>query len=544
MLLQDASHTPPSVDWGLQGYGPRSNKPIDWRSTFQRHVIEVVGDKPINKYTRAHTLTVMEPLWNSETHKAKEILTRLRKVFDWAVGQGHMEYNIADSAAIAPLPPRRHIRTHHPSVDYRHIEEYIIEILKLDQFDPALREGLIFLILTGGRHIESYDLEWPELHMDYPIFTPRNRHLQPLTFPCLVIPAERMKRKDREHVIPLSTQALRILLKALEFRHRHPLKVFPKALGGSNRSLDTKRLRDAIDFATGTAHGFRASFSTWAQEHAVPGDLAEAALAHRVGGVRGAYARSVLLSRRVYLMMDWADYNTGAFPDGYLWRERFIPEDLSTYPPLPDLSPDEWATLDEASRSNPKFTLFDDVQEAYKSIRLARDASAIALAAQFMALTASRPTQVVRALLSEIVMGNGTWNVPGNHIPWSGQDYSVPLSPAARTVAKKAQRIDWQSSDLLFQSETGASITNSILNDFFNKLQLNVTPEHFRAAFIMWCEEIGVDEALIGELCGRKQETTLAPVDKPDTLNTRAKLMKAWETFLSGKLPADWRWQA
>jgi len=56
------------------------------------------------------------------------------------------------------------------------------------------------------------------------------------------------------------------------------------------------------------AHGFRSSFSTIMNERH-PGHWAaiEAALAHIVGGTRGAYMRSNYLERRRELMIEWAD---------------------------------------------------------------------------------------------------------------------------------------------------------------------------------------------------------------------------------------------
>ena len=42
-----------------------------------------------------------------------------------------------------------------------------------------------------------------------------------------------------------------------------------------------------------------------------PREIAEAALAHTVGGVEGAYFRSDLFERRRRLMADWAAYLSG-----------------------------------------------------------------------------------------------------------------------------------------------------------------------------------------------------------------------------------------
>ena len=54
----------------------------------------------------------------------------------------------------------------------------------------------------------------------------------------------------------------------------------------------------------------RSSFRDWCGESGVPREIAEAALAHIVGGVEGAYARSDLLDRRREVMEAWGQYLT------------------------------------------------------------------------------------------------------------------------------------------------------------------------------------------------------------------------------------------
>jgi integrase len=67
--------------------------------------------------------------------------------------------------------------------------------------------------------------------------------------------------------------------------------------------------RDA-DGRSAVPHGFRATFSTWADDtRPAEREAAEKALAHEVANkVSGAYRRSDLLDRRIPLMADWAEH--------------------------------------------------------------------------------------------------------------------------------------------------------------------------------------------------------------------------------------------
>ena len=61
-----------------------------------------------------------------------------------------------------------------------------------------------------------------------------------------------------------------------------------------------------------TAHGFRALFSTVANERGWDPDVIERQLAHIEGNrVRAAYHRSQYLEERAKLMQWWADYLDG-----------------------------------------------------------------------------------------------------------------------------------------------------------------------------------------------------------------------------------------
>ena len=116
-----------------------------------------------------------------------------------------------------------------------------------------------------------------------------------------------MKSK-REHRVPLSAGALAVLRDALAESDGSEL-VFP-TLGGKVAGDATlgKLLRDLGINAV--PHGLRSSFRDWAAETGAPREVAEAALAHKVGGVEGSYFRSDLYELRRELMGKWGAYLT------------------------------------------------------------------------------------------------------------------------------------------------------------------------------------------------------------------------------------------
>jgi len=124
--------------------------------------------------------------------------------------------------------------------------------------------------------------------------------------------AKLLKRKNVDHVVPLSSQAIEIL------RSVHPLTghgqyVFP-SLRGSGRPMSENTVNDALK-AMGykdihCAHGFRAMARTIMDEVLEERvDLLEHQLHHAVRDANGtAYNRTSHLPARKAMMQRWADY--------------------------------------------------------------------------------------------------------------------------------------------------------------------------------------------------------------------------------------------
>jgi integrase len=111
-------------------------------------------------------------------------------------------------------------------------------------------------------------------------------------------------KAEREHKVPLSPQALKILNDMAAIRiNGH---VFPNNTKGlSNMAMLTLlRRMDRTDI---TVHGFRSTFRDWAAEStAHTGEVVEMALAHAIKNqTEAAYRRGDLLEKRGRLMADW-----------------------------------------------------------------------------------------------------------------------------------------------------------------------------------------------------------------------------------------------
>jgi integrase len=120
------------------------------------------------------------------------------------------------------------------------------------------------------------------------------------------IPQERMKKR-REHIVPLTSQALRILERMRLISGRSDF-IFPsdrtnkKSYNPQSANMALKRMGFHGKLVS---HGLRALASTTLNEAGFDGDIIEAALAHvDSNSVRAAYNRAQYIERRK-VMMEW-----------------------------------------------------------------------------------------------------------------------------------------------------------------------------------------------------------------------------------------------
>ena len=185
------------------------------------------------------------------------------------------------------------VKSHLRALPYREVSE-ALDTIEASSSTPAAKLALRFLILTAARPGEVRWAAWAEIDVHNRVWR---------------IPGERMK-SGAEHRVPLSDAALEVLGRARVLDVGSGL-VFPSPIRAgrplSNVTL-TKVLRTTGLAEKATVHGFRSTFRDWCADTGKPREVAEAALAHAVPGVEGAYFRSDLFERRRRLMDSWAYY--------------------------------------------------------------------------------------------------------------------------------------------------------------------------------------------------------------------------------------------
>jgi integrase len=272
-------------------------------------------DQPVNDITTLDVAALLSPVWRAKPEVARKLYPAIRRVFERARIILRDDHGLAmpdnparwdDLKAMGFEAPAKLTKGGHPSLPYRQMPVFMAAL----RAQAALSaRALEFLILTNVRTDAVLKAAWSEFDLDAGLWA------VPLT-----------SLKDRKHRkegfrVPLSPRALEIV-RSME-QARVSLFVFPGQARGqpfSNMTMLTllKRMNAGnekpwIDAANGrpiTAHGFRATFRTWAEEIATfPHAVVEQAMGHQVGNdVERAYRRTDVLAKRRELMNAWAAY--------------------------------------------------------------------------------------------------------------------------------------------------------------------------------------------------------------------------------------------
>ena len=265
-----------------------------WLSPLERHIFPVMGDVLVTDLDQNIIADALRPIWRSKYPTADKAAGRINIALEYAVAQGHdINLNAVRMARIL-LGDAGHKVAHHPAMPWREMPAFYQSL----GAGSAVRRVLSFLILTGGGASRSTPV--------------RFARFDEIRGDEWMIPAEKMKGREgqaRDFRIPLSEPALELIEVCRKLTGGE--WIFPGPRGRPISDVMTSKfMREAgLPYHP---HGFRSSFRDWMAHIEVPYEVAETAIAHRVGSkVSQAYLRDDYWEQRRSIMHRWANHLEG-----------------------------------------------------------------------------------------------------------------------------------------------------------------------------------------------------------------------------------------
>lgn len=282
-------------EWFKKRYATM-NRPTTVQNTrwrLDKYVLPAFGGRDVQSITPRDILLHVRSIQEKAPKQGARVRTLISQIFRYAIAAGLADWDPAAQVrgALLPLPPEEHRATVTDAASaaalLRSIDGY--------QKNQIIRLCLLLLAYTFVRPSEMRCAEWSEIDFDSALWT---------------IPAERMKMK-REHVVPLSTQAV-ALFREVQALSSHPVYCFAMPFRDapiSNTILSITMCRMGYGKGKATPHSFRGMASTFLNENGFPPDVIERQLAHvEKNAVRAAYNHAEYLSERRKMMQWWADF--------------------------------------------------------------------------------------------------------------------------------------------------------------------------------------------------------------------------------------------
>ncbi|EOK4707395.1 integrase domain-containing protein [Escherichia coli] len=259
-----------------------------WRS-LEKDIFPAIGELPVQQIKARTLVEALEPIKaRGALETVRRLIQRINEIMIYAVNTALLDANPASGVGMAfEKPKKQNMRTLRPE----ELPE-LMRSLAMSNLSVPTRCLIEWQLLTLVRPSEASGARWAELDLDAKLW---------------VIPSERMKAK-REHIVPLSPQALDILM-VMKPISGHRTYIFPsrndpqKAMNSQTANAALKRIGYGQKLV---AHGLRSIASTAMNEAGFNSDVIETALSHvDKDEVRRAYNRALYLEQRKELLNWW-----------------------------------------------------------------------------------------------------------------------------------------------------------------------------------------------------------------------------------------------
>lgn len=257
-------------------------------SRMQSDIFPSVGDKRLDEIFAPELLVVLRKV---EDRGALEMARRLGslvgRIYKRAIVEGHVTHNPADGISTALKASRR--VQHRRRLPASEMGRFLVK-LKSHKGDRMTAIALEVLIRTALRTSEVRFGKWQEVESD-----------------LWRIPGKRMKVAGPDHLVPLTPQVKILFAEARELGKGSSLMFLSEHGAPMSQNTMLHALYRLGYHSKATVHGFRGTFSSWANEQGKwHPDAIERQLAHMERNeIRAAYNAAEHLPARRDLMEKW-----------------------------------------------------------------------------------------------------------------------------------------------------------------------------------------------------------------------------------------------
>jgi len=278
--------------WNNQkgGWTPDHSRRV-WIS-IEKEIIPKIGQIAISEITAPECLDIIRKVESRDAlDVASRVKQRMESIFNYAISIGKATDNpVTHLTGVIKVRKIKHMK----ALSEKDLPNFLKDLEKSQKLTDTVRYALQLIIHTFVRPGEIRFAAWEDFDL-------KKKEWR--------IPATKTKMK-REHVVPLTKQALAILNK-MKKKSGEMHYVFPgyrDHLKPISENALTYGIRKSLGYDA-TAHGFRTLASTTLNEAGFSSDAIERQLSHvEQNKIRGAYNRYEYIKERQKMMTWWGNY--------------------------------------------------------------------------------------------------------------------------------------------------------------------------------------------------------------------------------------------
>ncbi len=180
---------------------------------------------------------------------------------------------------------------------------------------------------------------------------------------------------------------------------------------------------------------------------------------------------------------------------------------------------------------------YEEVPLFIRTLRKSDASEPARLAFEFLILTATRTSEVLKAPWAEIDAQSARWTIPTERTKPKIRPHRVPLSPRCRAILARAKVIAGDSEYVFPGQSLMRPMSNMVFLMMLRRMNLDITVHGFRSSFRDWASE---RTHFAREVCEMALAHTIrdkaeAAYRRGDLFDKRRELMVAWARFATSK---------